>query len=297
MRVAHLSDLHFGKHDHSVVEALVPELRAQAPDLVVISGDFVQTGSEEEFRIARSFIDSIDQPVFAVPGNHDMPQFNLLTRLFNPYDRYRRYINADMEPFLELDGVAFLGLKTPRRFTPDFNWANGYLGRRQIERLEARFAVAAPTSMRVVVAHHPLLYPEATGAIVQHRVRHADRALRAFASLGVRLVLSGHFHLSYVRIHEQPGSEKRGTPQGLREAAAAPILVAQTSSTTSTRLRGDPNAYNLIRLDDDTVEIDVRQWRDGGWMTRERNQEKAAQPGEVKVAAASLPLDPALSGP
>jgi 3',5'-cyclic AMP phosphodiesterase CpdA len=281
MKVAHLSDLHFGRHDQSVVDALLPELREQDADLVVISGDFVQNGTESEFRIARSFIDSIGRPVFAVPGNHDIPQLNLFRRLFDPYARYRRYIEDDLEPFVELNGVAFVGLKTPRRLTPDFNWSNGYLDRRQLEHLERRFSAASPPATRVVVAHHPLLYPEAGDAIVQHRVRHADRALRAFASLGVRLVLSGHFHLSYVRVHDHPGERKQGAPEGLREAAVAPILVAQTSSTTSTRLRGDPNAYNLIGFEPGRIEIDVRQWVDGQWLTKERNEESAAKPERV----------------
>jgi 3',5'-cyclic AMP phosphodiesterase CpdA len=284
MKVAHLSDLHFGRHDESVVDALVPELNRQNPDLVVISGDFVQTGTRAEFEIARSFVDRLEQPVFAVPGNHDIPEVNLLERLFNPYTRYRKYISAEVEPFLELGNVAFLGLKTTRRLSPDFNWSNGRLGRGQLDRLERRFAAASPSSMRVVVAHHPLLYPE-TGGLRQHRVAHADRALRAFASVGVRLVLSGHFHLSYVRIHDRPGTSKQGAPKGLREAATAPILVAQTSSTTSTRLRGDPNAYNLVRIDNGKIEIDVRQWRDGTWLTRERNEEPAAQPEQVRQAA------------
>ena len=66
--------------------------------------------------------------------------------------------------------------------------------------------------------------------------------------------------------------------RGVDRATAAPILVAQTSSTTSTRLRGHPNAYNLITFAGDKIEIDVREWRDGGWVTKERNKERALQP-------------------
>jgi hypothetical protein len=105
------------------------------------------------------------------------------------------------------------------------------------------------------------------------RVKRADDALATFASLGVRLVLSGHFHLSYVRKHESKAAEREGEPIGLSKSTVAPILVAQASSAISTRLRGEPNAYNLIDITSDRITITVREWRDGAWVTREKASE------------------------
>lgn len=275
MRMAHLSDLHFGKHDEALAATLAPELAEQQLDLVVISGDFTQNGTDAEFQVARKFIDSVKTPVFAVPGNHDVPQTNWFTRLLNPYALYRRYIDRNLEPFVEIDGVAIVGLRTSRRILFDTNWSNGYLDSGQLGALEGRLAAASPDAIRVIVAHHPLLYPESGEPKKQRRVRRADRALQEFSRLGIRLVLSGHFHLSYVRVHERPGTVNEGTPDGLRRATAAPILVAQTSSTTSTRLRGHPNAYNLIAIEGDHIQIDVREWQGGKWVTRERTEEVA----------------------
>lgn len=270
MRICHLSDLHFGRHDTRLAEGLAADLGSQAPDLVVVSGDFTQVGSEAEFRTARAFLDTLDAPVFAVPGNHDVPARNVLRRFFDPYGLYRRYINETLEPFLELGGVALAGIRTSRRMRAELNWAHGSISRRQLESLEQRFAAAAPDALRIVVAHHPLMQPEGDVLKPMRLVRRAEAALATFSRLGVRLVLSGHFHLSYVRRHEHPGTVNEGTPTGLRQAAAAPILVAQASSTISTRLRGEPNGYNLIDIDAGRITVTVREWAGSGWATREK---------------------------
>jgi hypothetical protein len=123
--------------------------------------------------------------------------------------------------------------------------------------------------VRVVVAHHPLLQPESLMQRPMRPVDNANRALEAFGRLGVRMVLSGHFHLSYVRRHEQPGAIREGTPPGPRESAVAPLLVVQSSSTISTRLRGQPNAYNLIDIDAGVITVNVREWAGDRWSTRE----------------------------
>lgn len=275
MKVAHLSDLHFGSHDEDLAEGLAAEIAGQTPDLVVISGDFTQRGNREEFEAARAFLDSLDAPIFAVPGNHDIPLRNVVKRFIDPYRDYRRFIARDVEPFLEVDGVAFAGLRTSRRARLGLNWADGTIGRGQLAALERRFAEASKDSVRVIVAHHPLMHPEEPMAKPMRRVKRADLALATFARLGVRLVLSGHFHLSYVRRHKSGGEIAAGAPAGAHEAAAAPVVVAQASTTISTRRRGHPNAYNLIDIGRDRIKVRLRIWREKGWQTRDSFEDPA----------------------
>lgn len=267
MRICHLSDLHFGRHDPHVAEALAADVAAAKPDLVVISGDFTQVGSEEEFQLARAFLDQLKLPVFAVPGNHDVPARNLVRRFLDPYGRYRRYIANELEPMFQRDGVVIAGIRTSRRARAELNWAHGSISRTQLRHLEQRLDGTDPDAFRIVVAHHPLMQPEGDVLKPMRLVRRADLALRIFSQLGIRLVLSGHFHLSYVRNHGDAGT----IPTGIAQSGAAPILVAQAGSAVSTRLRGASNGYNVIDIAEGRVQLAVREWNGTAWQTLEKS--------------------------
>jgi 3',5'-cyclic AMP phosphodiesterase CpdA len=273
MRIAHISDLHFGHHDPEVTGALAGDLLEQAPDLIVASGDFTQRGTLAEFEMAHDFLDSLAVPVFAVPGNHDLGR-NPLRRFLDPYRLYRRYIAPDIEPVSEFHvggtDVVLAGLNTTRRAFVDRDWSNGSINPTQLDALGARFDHVNPHALRVVVAHHPLMQPTAPTDKPTRAVHRASLALETLAHYGVRLVLSGHFHLSFVRRYDK-NAVREGIPPGPRQAAVAPVLVCQASTVISDRTRGEPNAYNVIDIDNDRIEIRVRQWGEGRWMTHERD--------------------------
>ncbi len=248
-RIAHLTDVHFGATDPAVVAGLVADLRADPPDLVVVSGDLTMGARRWEFRAARAFLESLGVPTLAVPGNHDITPYRLFERFLAPYARWHQEISPQTEPVWQDGRVAVLGLNTARRMGPNLDWSRGRVSTLRLKHLVALLDAVPAGLMRIVGAHHPLLAPE--GEVSRQVAGGSARALAAFARHKVRLVLAGHLHRSYARVG----------------AAGAGPVVLQGGSATSVRLRGEANAYNWITVaGDGSAVIEGRVWDGAGWV-------------------------------
>ena len=241
--LAHISDLHFGTESPEIVEGLLLDLLSVEPSLVVVSGDLTQRARRSEFAAAKAFLDRIPFPKLVVPGNHDIPLFDVVTRFARPLARYRRYVDETIDPFFSTGAVAVLGLNTARSNT----WKNGRLSEAQIETLKQKLCPPPPSVLKVLVTHHPFLPPP--GDPSPPLVGRAMEALAAAEACGVDLVLAGHLHRGYtgdIRTHHAH--------------IRRPILVAQAGTATSRRTRDEANSYNVIRLSPQGLVFTIRVW-------------------------------------
>lgn len=293
-RIAHISDLHFGRTDPTVVEGLLAELNGDRPDLVVISGDFTMRAREHEYVEARAFLDRLVSPWVAVPGNHDISAYYRIQRFINPFRLYKRYVSPDPEPVWKDDEIAVVCLNTARRWALDTDWSQGSISRGQINRAEKLFQAFPDNLFRIVVGHHPFLPPpwDPEGRIVGR----ADLALAAFERRGVRLALAGHLHRCYSRFAKPaaPGKPETEAVDMPAERTGQRILVAQAGSATSTRLRGnDPNAYNRITIANGSASVEVRLWAGEAWKSAATALPEARDAARERDAASSAAGDDA----
>ncbi|MEA2626278.1 MAG: hypothetical protein QOD06_2323 [Candidatus Binatota bacterium] len=241
--IAHLSDLHFGRTDPSLLEPLIESVRRASPHLVAVSGDLTQRARSDEFRQAREFLDRLPSPQIVVPGNHDVPMHNLLARFLTPFEKYRRWISEELEPFYADDEIAVLGVNTARSLT----FKSGRVNQEQIARVRERMCNGGKDLVRAVVTHHPFDAPVAVPE--EGLVGRARAMMEALAACGADLLLAGHLHVSHT-----VGTAAR------YKIAGHSALVVQAGTATSTRGRGELNSFNLIRIARPEIEIERMDW-------------------------------------
>lgn len=245
IRLAHLSDIHFGGENVEAVEAATAHLQASRPALTILSGDLTRFGERAEFALAASWVKRLPQPVFATPGNHDAPYIAWAQRVLSPFARYERALGqADDLDFVG-QGFHVVGVNTARGAQPRLNWSKGQISRAQVRRAVSRFRPG--DGLRVVVCHHPLM--EMEGGPMTARVWGGSEAARAFTEAGVDLVLTGHIHAPF--------------------ALAYPFVDRKTyavgAGTLSGRERGAAASFNEIEIEEAAIRIAALSWTGSGF--------------------------------
>ena len=245
-RLIHLSDLHFGAHDPRLVEAVERKVNETRPDLVVVSGDFTQRARTEQFQEACQFLERLrdsGHEVLAVPGNHDVPLYDVFRRFLSPLTRYMRYIDDTLCPLHEISGATVLGINTARSLT----FKDGRISDEQMKFIRETFDRTDPDATRILVTHHPL-FALAIGDSVTRAVGRSELALDAIGDAGVDMLLAGHNHDASVHSARELVTR------------AGPALVVQAGTATSTRVRDQSQSFNRIEVEPKAVTIIVESW-------------------------------------
>lgn len=261
-KIVHLSDLHFGTVVPELCTPLYEVIESVGPDLVAISGDLTQRARKSQFEAAASFLDKIRFRKLIVPGNHDIPLWNIFRRFFNSLDDYKATITTDLEPVIRTDGMQVLGINS----TSALEWKEGRISDDQIGRIRKAFGEQQSDVFKVLVMHHPLI-----DCVIDRDfdvVDGSQRTLEMLLEVGVDLVLTGHLHHQYAcqSVHERS------------------ILVIQAGTALSHRTRGLPNSFNVLELNPNEVTLTIYEWNEKGRFEAEKMMRFEGR-GSWKLAA------------
>jgi 3',5'-cyclic AMP phosphodiesterase CpdA len=229
-RIIHISDVHFGQVDYSIVDRAVDAINTLDPHLVVVSGDLTQRARTHQFIEARDFLRKLPEPQIVVPGNHDVPLYNIFDRFVRPLEKFKKFITHDLTPTYVDDELAVIGVNTARSLVIK----GGRINQEQIGRILDQMCEVPDRMLKIVVTHHPFDLPEVKSA--RDIVGRAQMAMPMMADCGADLFLAGHLHVSNV-----VSTAKR---YKLENGKAA--LVVQAGTATSSRGRGEAHSFNVL---------------------------------------------------
>jgi 3',5'-cyclic AMP phosphodiesterase CpdA len=238
-RIVHLSDIHFDHVDRDVVARAIETINDLQPHLVVVSGDLTQRAKSQQFIEAKSFLEDLPGPQIVVPGNHDVPLYNVLDRFARPLEKFKKYITADLSPTYLDDEIAVMGINTARSFTIK----GGRINEEQVEQIREQMCAVADQVLKIVVTHHPFDLPE--GFDEDDIVGRADEAMPLIADCGADVFLAGHLHVSHI-----VDTARRYKLENGRSA-----LVIQAGTATSVRARGEAHSFNLLEFETPTLSV------------------------------------------
>lgn len=251
--ILHISDLHAGPPFlPPIAEMLVQQAHELKPDVVVLSGDFVQRADfARQWRTILGYLERLPHPQMRVPGNHDVPLFNIINRMFYPLGLYSRHIDRNLNMVVELPGLALVGGCSAHGLTV----AGGYLNGHQLGAMERSFARYGPEVCKVAVLHHPVVNPpnnHQSEPMINER-----QAVEMLQRAGVELVLSGHIHFFHVDTLANMWHFNNRRLKGADKTPQSMVLCC-AGTTTSRRGRGPDkgrNSFNVITLDNRAIRV------------------------------------------
>jgi len=250
-RILHVSDLHVGAGATPDVapalEALVERLR---PELIVASGDLTHRGRRDQHDRAAALLRSLDVPVVAVPGNHDIP-YTFPARFTRPWAEFERLWETT-RPVHVSDTVCLVGINSVR----PWRHQSGGVRDDQLGWAATQLAAAPPNALRMIVLHHQL-----GGAPWRTRKRPVARrnhVLGALVDAGAELVVSGHTHQGAVAERH----EFEVWSEGQRSAVVA---TAPGLGQPRPHRRGEARGLLVYEADERELTVHTYIWRDGDW--------------------------------
>lgn len=242
MKIIHISDLHFGMHCAKIVDAFYKDIITINPDIIIISGDVTQRAKTPQYQAFQTFTQQLPGTVLCVPGNHDIPLHNVLSRLFSPFKQYNHYVGNVFANNFENDFLRILGVNS----VDPYQVKNGKLSQRTLQNIEHHF-LKDDKRLNLLFFHHNFDYIDG----MHHPLKNDDDFLIYLKNSPLHIVCTGHLHFSHIGLIKKDNQHS--------------CLVLHAGSLLCERTRDGLNSYYLIEENNLQCSIQLRVYKKLGF--------------------------------
>ncbi|OCH98165.1 3',5'-cyclic-nucleotide phosphodiesterase [Legionella jamestowniensis] len=239
MKIVHISDLHIGMHQPLILDAFLKDVVQLQPQLTLISGDLTQRAKSHQFELLQSFLDQLPGTVLVVPGNHDVPLYNFLTRLMNPFKAYDHYVKEQFKAEFVNDEVAILGVNSVN----PFKVKEGKIKSNTLEIINNFFTVEGK-NLNILFFHHN--FDHIAG--LHKPLKNEEQFLRYLKTSNVDIVCTGHLHYANVGIIKKNNDKV--------------CLVLHAGTLSCSRRKDKMNSYFVIDVNAKACSVDWRVFKE-----------------------------------
>ncbi|KTD16277.1 metallophosphoesterase [Legionella jordanis] len=248
MKIMHISDLHFGMHLPLVMEAFQKELELLSPDVVIISGDLTQRAKVQQFIALQQFLLSVSTPILVVPGNHDVPLYNIFNRLFKPFKGYSHFVGKHFPSEFINDELAILGVNSvnPLRVK------EGKLTSGTLQKIDDFFATQNK-AINILFFHHNFDQIED----LHKPLENEEQFVSFLAGSKIDIVCTGHLHYANVGL--------------IRKKNDRICLVLHAGTLSCSRKKDDWNSYFFLeKKGSSCCEVDWRVFKENSFESQKK---------------------------
>ncbi len=244
MNIVQISDTHFGTEQPLVERALIENLRATPPDVILLTGDVTQRARRSQYAAAQSFLKRLPSHHFMViPGNHDIPLYNLWGRLTNPYGGFKQAFSR-LEATWISDACTIIAINS----TDPARHKDGVFSQEKIDQVAAQLEASRHSQVRIVAAHHPVAVVLPIDA--ENITHNAELAVKTWSAAGMDVILGGHIHYPFI-------APVRQHYPNINTSA----WIMQAGTAISRRVRNQKsNSFNRIVMNGDRESTRMEQW-------------------------------------
>jgi protein-tyrosine-phosphatase/predicted phosphodiesterase len=223
MRIAHISDLHFGfEFLKNKFENAIKQINKLEPDITVITGDIGLWGIHHEIRKAYEALSDLESDLLIIPGNHDARNDGI--KYFNLYfGKTKRTV--------KIDDIVLIGVDST---LPDSD--DGYIGPEQRQWIAKS---VRQNCINIIAMHHHVVPVPHTGRNMNVLIDAAETVESLTLHCYGGIVLAGHRHVPYstklLRTH-----------------------IIHAGSLSSYKVLMPDNNYNIIEISEDGISLKLR---------------------------------------